>query len=272
MSARKSPCATGPFSATTRIVLGGIHGQESRYALTAINAVTAQREKSARTLVVASKYAATAQANAAEPSQLVSRMAAIGKAAMNRRAGRGLSSAASRATIASVGQLSGAGDQADEAITAGLLEAGQIPTELGFPHPLYRAAIYDDLSPAVRRGLHARAAAVVVGGQRLAHRVAAAVGPDEQLAGELESAAVADAGLGELVAAAWAFERSAHLSPDAGQRERRLLDAAGVQLIAADNAGAARRSEETSLLPALRLVSTLEMPGSVRTSAMRRFT
>jgi DNA-binding CsgD family transcriptional regulator len=147
---------------------------------------------------------------------------------------------ASRATIASVAQLSGAGDEADEAVASGLLEAGQIPTELGFPHPLYRAAIYDDLSPAVRRGLHARAAADVVGGQRLAHRVAAAVGPDEQLAGELESAAVADADLGELVAAAWAFERSAYLSPDAGQRERRLLDAAGVQLIAADNAGAAR--------------------------------
>jgi DNA-binding CsgD family transcriptional regulator len=147
---------------------------------------------------------------------------------------------ASRTTIASVAQLSGAGDEADEAIASGLLEAGQITTELGFPHPLYRAAIYDDLSPAVRRGLHARAAAVVVGGQRLTHRVAAAVGPDEQLACELESAAVTDADLGELVAAAWAFERSAYLSPDAGQRERRLLDAAGVQLIAADNAGAAR--------------------------------
>ena len=147
---------------------------------------------------------------------------------------------ASRATVASVAQLPGVGDEADEAVASGLLEAGQMPTELGFPHPLYRAAIYDDLSPAVRRGLHARAAAVVAGGQRLAHRVAAAAGPDEQLAGELESAAVADADLGELVAAAWAFERSAYLSPDAGQRERRLLEAAGVQLIAADNAGAAR--------------------------------
>ena len=114
-------------------------------------------------------------------------------------------------------------------------------SELSFTHPLYRAAIYDDLSPAVRRGLQARAAAVVVGGERMAHRVAAAVGPDEQLAGELESAAVADADLGDLAAAAWAFERSAYLSPDAEQRERRLLDAAGAQLIAADNAGAAGR-------------------------------
>jgi AAA ATPase domain len=145
---------------------------------------------------------------------------------------------ASRATIASVARQSGA--ETDEAVASVLLEAGQIPTELGFPHPLYPAAIYDDLSPAVRRGLRARAAAVAVGGQRLAHRVAGAVGPDAQVAGELESAAVADADLGELVAAAWAFERSPYLSPGAGQRERRLLDAAGVQLIAADNADAAR--------------------------------
>jgi DNA-binding CsgD family transcriptional regulator len=174
-------------------------------------------------------------------SVILARMAALSTATQAFLAAASvLGQHASRATIASVAQLSGAGDEADEAVASGLLEANQIPTELGFPHPLYRAAVYDDLSPGVRRGLHARAAAVVVGGQRLAHRVAAAVGPDEQLAGELESAAVANADLGELVAAAWAFERSAHLSPDAGQRERRLLDAAGVQLIAADNAGAAR--------------------------------
>ncbi|HUC14950.1 MAG TPA: AAA family ATPase [Acidimicrobiales bacterium] len=142
--------------------------------------------------------------------------------------------------IVSVAQLPNARHDMDAAVGAGLLREDLGRSELSFTHPLYRAAIYDDLSPAVRRGLHARAAAVVVGGQRLAQQVAAAVGPDEQLAGELESAALVDADLGDLVAAAWAFERSAYLSPDAGQRERRLLDAAGVQLIAADNAGAAR--------------------------------
>ena len=142
--------------------------------------------------------------------------------------------------IVSVAHLPDARHEMDAAVGAGLLREDLVLSELSFTHPLYRAAIYDDLSPAVRRELHARAAAVVIGGQRLTHRVAAAVGPDEQLAGELESAAVADADVGDLVAAAWAFERSAYLSPDAGQRERRLLDAAGVQLIAADNAGAAR--------------------------------
>jgi DNA-binding CsgD family transcriptional regulator/tetratricopeptide (TPR) repeat protein len=142
--------------------------------------------------------------------------------------------------IVSVAQLPDARHDMDAAVGAGLLREDLVRSELSFTHPLYRAAIYDDLSPAVRRGLQARAAAVVVGSERLAHRVAAAVGPDEQLAVELESAAVADADLGDLVAAAWAFERSAYLSHDAGQRERRLLDAAGAQLIAADNAGAAR--------------------------------
>ncbi len=142
--------------------------------------------------------------------------------------------------VVSVAQVPDARRDMDAAVGAGLLREDLVRSELSFTHPLYRAAIYDDLSPAVRRGLHGRAAAVVVGAQRLAQRVAAAVGPDEQLAGELESVAVADADLGDLTAAAWAFERSAYLSPDAERRERRLLDAAGVQLVAADNAGAAR--------------------------------
>jgi hypothetical protein len=142
--------------------------------------------------------------------------------------------------IVSVAQLAEAGHDMDAAIGAGLLREDLARAELSFTHPLYRAAIYDDLSPAARRGLQARAAGVVVGGQRLAYRVAAALGPDEQLAAELESAAVADIDLGDLAGAAWAFERSAYLSPDAGRRERRLLDAAGAQLLVADNAGAAR--------------------------------
>jgi DNA-binding CsgD family transcriptional regulator/tetratricopeptide (TPR) repeat protein len=142
--------------------------------------------------------------------------------------------------VVSVAQVPDARHDMDAAVGAGLLREDLVRSELSFTHPLYRAAIYDDLSPAVRRGLHARAASVVVGAQRLAQRVAAAVGPDEQLAGELESVAVADADLGNLTAAAWAFERAAYLSPDAERRERRLLDAAGAQLIGADNAGAAR--------------------------------
>ena len=81
---------------------------------------------------------------------------------------------------------------------------------------------------------------LVEGHARLAHRIAASAGADESLAVELEASALKGLALGDLGTSVWAFERSAYLSPDAGQRERRLLDAAGVQLIAADNAGAAR--------------------------------
>ena len=142
--------------------------------------------------------------------------------------------------IATVAELPQVLDAADAAVEAGLMSEGVVASELSFTHPLYRAAIYADLSLTHRRMLHARAADLVEGHARLAHRIAASAGADESLAVELESSALKGLALGDLGISVWAFERSAYLSPDAGQRERRLLDAAGVQLIAADNAGAAR--------------------------------
>jgi DNA-binding CsgD family transcriptional regulator len=142
--------------------------------------------------------------------------------------------------IVSVARLPDGKDEVDAAIVAGLLADGPSTLELAFSHPLYRAAIYADLSPASRRELHARAAEVVVGRARLAHQAAAALGPDEELAGELETAAQATAAAGEAGAAAWALEQAAALSPAARDRERRLLDAAVVLLNAADTTAAAR--------------------------------
>ena len=142
--------------------------------------------------------------------------------------------------IATVAELPDVLDAVDAAVEAGLMSEGVVASELSFTHPLYRAAIYADLSPTHRQMLHARAAEFVAGHARLAHRIAASAGADESLAGELEASALKSLAHGELGTAVWAFEHSAYLSPDAGQRERRLLDAAGVQLIAADNAGAAR--------------------------------
>jgi DNA-binding CsgD family transcriptional regulator/tetratricopeptide (TPR) repeat protein len=142
--------------------------------------------------------------------------------------------------ITTVAELPDALDAVDAAVEADLMSEGVVASELSFTHPLYRAAIYADLSPTHRQMLHARAAEFVPGHARLAHRIAASGGIDESLAGELEASALKCLALGELGTSAWAFERSAYLSPDAGQRERRLLDAAGVQLIAADNASAAR--------------------------------
>ena len=85
-------------------------------------------------------------------------------------------------------------DEVDAAVAAGLLTEGSSAPELAFTHPLYRAAVYADLSPASRRDLHARAAEVAAGHARLAHRAAASLGPDEALAGELEASAARQRG------------------------------------------------------------------------------
>ena len=111
-------------------------------------------------------------------------------------------------TIAAVAQLPDAQDEMDESVAAGLLSEGRV-SELSFTHPLYRAAIYADLSPTNRRRLHARAAELATGRPRLAHRVAASVGPEETLANELEASALASAAVGDADASAWAIEQAA---------------------------------------------------------------
>ena len=140
----------------------------------------------------------------------------------------------------SVARLPDARNEVDAAVAAGLLTEAASPLELAFTHPLYRAAIYADLSPANRRELHARAGEVSGGRGRLAHLAAAALGPDEALAGELEAFARATAAAGDADASAWALEQAAALSPAGQAREGRLLDAAVVLLNAADTPAAAR--------------------------------
>jgi DNA-binding CsgD family transcriptional regulator len=142
--------------------------------------------------------------------------------------------------IASVALLHGVQNEMDAAVAAGLLTEGASAPELTFTHPLYRAAIYADLSPASRRELHARAAELVAGRARLAHRVAASLGPDEALAEELEASALVTGAAGDAGASAWALEQAAALSPAAEDRESRLLDAAAALLNAADTPAAAR--------------------------------
>jgi DNA-binding CsgD family transcriptional regulator len=143
------------------------------------------------------------------------------------------------ATTAVVAGLSDAQRGSDEAVSAELLVEGPL-SELTFAHPLFRAAIYADLSPTNRRRLHALAADVVEGRAGLAHRVAASLGVDDVLANELESTAAISNADGDTVAAAWALEHAAALSSTGDQRERRLLDAAVAHLGAADTDGAAR--------------------------------
>ena len=88
--------------------------------------------------------------------------------------------------------------------------------------------------------MHARAATLVTGHARLAHRVAACLGPDEILAGDLEASALAADAAGDSAAAAWAMEQAAVVSVAEQHRERRRLDAAVILLQAADTAAAER--------------------------------
>jgi DNA-binding CsgD family transcriptional regulator len=162
----------------------------------------------------------------------------------------GLHAAAS--IIASVAMVSDWKSAMDGAVDAGLLGVGPTASDLTFAHPLFRAAIYADLSPTNRRELHARAAGQVGGRVRLAHLVAASLGSDEALADELEATALASASLGDAGATAWALEQAAAQSSRTEERERRLLDAVAALLNAADTSAAARVLESCQVSSARR--------------------
>jgi DNA-binding CsgD family transcriptional regulator len=129
------------------------------------------------------------------------------------------------------------------------------PSEVGTPvefvHPLYRTAIYDDLSPTRRRDLHRAAAAVLGADAGLSHRVASAHLGDEDLAAELADGARAKARRGDLSIASrdlmWAWSTTA----DPLAQERYLLEAAWHLLDDGQIARvAARRDEIEACRPA----------------------
>jgi DNA-binding CsgD family transcriptional regulator len=99
-----------------------------------------------------------------------------------------------------------------------------------FRHPVARAAVYYDSLSEDRRRAHLQLAAVAQGERRAEHRVwhraAAATGPDEAVAADLEAVAADARRRGGHAAAAAALERSADLSPDPEPRARRLVSAA----------------------------------------------
>ena len=115
----------------------------------------------------------------------------------------------------------------EEAVAAGILaeQPGGATARIGFTHLLVQRAVYDDLSPTRRRRLHQRAAGLVDRQRALGHRVAAAVGPDDGLAGELEAAGREAVDSGRTAqAAAWLAQAAAASSvPEVA--DRRLLDA-----------------------------------------------
>ncbi len=96
---------------------------------------------------------------------------------------------------------------------------------LAFGHPLYRAALYNDLSPTRRRNLHRAAAQVLDAGSRLAHQVAAADGVDDILATELVDTAKLEEQRGARSLAAQYLIWASALGSDRSGAEAYLLEA-----------------------------------------------
>ena len=97
--------------------------------------------------------------------------------------------------------------------------------ELVFAHALVRRAVYDDMNPSTRRDLHRRAGELTTGHVSLGHRVAAALGPDDALAAELERAAAEAAERTAYAEAATWVLLASELTRDRVDRERQVLQA-----------------------------------------------
>jgi hypothetical protein len=166
----------------------------------------------------------------------------------------------------------------EQAEAAGLLAIDA--AGMSFRHPLVRSAAYGAAPPSQRRAAHRALADALVGtlvaDRRAWHLAAAALGPDEDAASQLEAAAGRAQRRSGFAAAAAALQRAAAVSPLETDRLRRLLAAAA----AAQRAGhvehavrlldeASRRTDEPAVRAAIQHTrGRIELfRGRVRTAA-----
>ena len=126
----------------------------------------------------------------------------------------------------------------DQAVSASLLVEEGAGTEVAFAHPLVWSAVYGDLSAARRRELHARAASLTSGERALAHRVAAAAGPDDGSRRGARGAAEQARNSARAELAASLYSQAAGVSGTAAERERLQLLALYSLIMCGDMAGA----------------------------------
>lgn len=147
------------------------------------------------------------------------------------------------ASLRSVTGLEAVGEHVAEAIDAGLLVEvpGTGGRELAFPRVLIREAIYHDLSGRVRAQLHRRSAELG-GPAALQHRIAAADGPDDRLAADLQVAARGKMAAHDVPGAAFYLQRALDCTSPGSERLGLLLTAVEALLVAG-SAIAAREYE-----------------------------
>jgi DNA-binding NarL/FixJ family response regulator len=148
-----------------------------------------------------------------------------------------VAAASDAVTVAPIAQaiaaLGGGLADLEAAETTGLitLREGQV----GFRHPLVRSAVYQGAPAPLRRAAH-RALADTLPDEgieaRAWHLAAAAVGPDEEVAGALVAAAANATKRRSYVVAANALERAARLSTTLDSQVRRLAEAADAAQLA----------------------------------------
>jgi DNA-binding CsgD family transcriptional regulator len=123
-----------------------------------------------------------------------------------------------------------------ETAKAGVLE---FPGDsVRFRHPLLRSAVYHGASAVDRRHAHRALAQESHSELRVWHLAAAAVGPDEKLAAELQHTAERAGTRGGYAARAALLRRSADLTPDDARRAEREIALAEARLMAGDPVGA----------------------------------
>ena len=116
---------------------------------------------------------------------------------------------------------------ADPAVDAGLLRVGG---RVEFAHPLVRSAAYRSAAADDRHRVHRALADATDAGtdpdRRAWHRARATLGPDEDVAADLERSAGRAQARGGVAAAAAFLERAAELTPEPARRAERALAAA----------------------------------------------
>jgi DNA-binding CsgD family transcriptional regulator len=135
--------------------------------------------------------------------------------------------------FAAAAQLGISAEAAEPAANSGLLEIG---TQVRFRHPLVRSVVYKAAPIGDRRLVHQALAEATDPAQdpdrRAWHLAAAAPGPNEEVALELERSAGRAQARGGVAAAAAFLQRAVELTPEPARRAERALAAAQATFLA----------------------------------------